>query len=428
MSTNRAVLVGFILFFSTLSLNAQERLFLLNPDTASAFFQANRGVIGLHGNVYQQSDGVTNSFVNKFLNSGFIDEALKDGQRVSGSENLFGAGFQFGISALIAPDSLFGSDRFGLRVGLSHHDDLSLRFDEDVFNAVFYGNKQFAGQSVSLSNSGFRYQRFQQLQIGFFEKSTMSYVSVGLISGNQFIDLGFDEASLYTSPSGSFVELAADGRFFLSDTAKTAGLAMNGIGAALSFEVNIPFRFNRRPNRPSYLRIGGQNVGFTRWSDQTVQYEIDSTYNYQGFLVDDLAAFGDLNNELDNVVDSLLPSSTVDAHYMTTPGWLYLSWLSPLSDEFYYELEVRAKIYAYHLPVFAGSLLYQPNKKWLVGFRATYGGYGGYDGIGAFRAGLFASAFVGRRFMFNVSSDNLTGWVVGQSTGRHAQFSFNYLF
>lgn len=408
-------------------IQAQE-IFLTNPDSLNHFFDSNSVIISVSGGVYQQSNSITNSFVNKFINGGFIDDELKSDQKLSTDDNLFGGGFQFGINAMIVPDSLFGTDRYGWKIGLSHHDDLSGRFTRDIFNATFYGNKMFAGESISLSNSGFRYQRFQQLNIGFFEKSTLSFVSLGVLNGNQFIDVGVDNGGLFTAPNGEYVELEADGQVLISDTGNAAGLTMNGIGAALSFEINIPFYFEKRPERPSYLRFGGENVGFTRWDKQTVKYSVDSTYNYQGFVIDDLAEFDNVTEQVDNVVDSLLPESSTSPYVMTTPGWLYLSWFSPLGKSLFYEVELRTKTYAYHLPELRATVFYKPTSNWLVGVNASYGGYGLYEGPSAFRAGIFLNTFIGEHFMISAQSHHFLGWFMPEARGRSARVGLNYFF
>lgn len=425
MIKNLSLLLVFIL--SGCSVFSQH-LFLTNPDSLAGFFESNKVVISVDGGVHQQGNAITNSFINKFINGGFIDNDLKDKQELTTEENLLSGGFNFGINAMLAPDSLFGSNRFGWVIGLSHVDDLSARFTNDVFNTVFYGNKSYAGKTADLSNTGVRYQRFQQLNIGFFEKSTLSYVSLGVVRGNLFADLTLADAGLFTEETGEYVELSADGRFHISDTANTSGLVMNGIGGVVNFELNFPVHFNNRPEKPSYLRFGGHNVGFTRWNKETVNYELDSTYHYEGFLIDDLAEFGNLDQSAENVVDSLVPDASYESYIMTTPGWFYLSWFSPLGKSLFYELEVRTKIYAFHLPELKARLIYKPGERWLAGVNATYGGYGGYESSSAFRGGIFLSAFIGNHFMVHAESDHITGWFMENAKGRSAYLKLSYFF
>jgi len=407
---------------------AGQHLFLTQPDTLLPFFKQRNVIVQTTGQVYQHSNAITNSFVNKFINGGFIDDELKGAQKIQPENNLFGAGYSFGLNAMWAPDSLFGTSKYGLMVSLSHHDDLSTRLSGDLFNLIFRGNKSFAGQTANLDQAGLRYQRFQQFSIGFFEKKTLSYVQVGLINGNQFIDMNLNEASLFTEANGEHIDLTGNGALRLSDTANTNGIAMNGIGAAINFEVNIPIKFSNRPSMPSYIRFGGQQIGATRWNNNTLQYNIDSTYNYSGFLVDDLANLSNVGDQVEQFVDSITPASTPGTYLLTLPGWFYLSWFSPLSDAVFYEIQVRTNINTFHMPEGRLRVMYKPDNKLLIGVNANYGGYGMYNTTASFRAGVFVSAFVGKNIMINVETDHLMGWFDSGAYSRHAFVNLAYFF
>lgn len=405
-----------------------QRLFLANTDTLSTLFGERTAMVSVHGQVYQQGNALTNSFVNKFINGGFIDNDLKNEQSVSNNDNFLGAGFQFGMEAMFAPKTLFGSERYGWTISVSHHDDLSIQFGRDVFNTVFYGNKSYAGKTADFGNSGLRYQRFQQLNLGVFDKETLSRVSVGFVNGNQAALADLNEAEMYTAANGEYIELQADGSFALTDTAQTTGLVMNGIGAIVNFEWNIPIAIGGDQGKTAYLRVGAQNLGFIRWNNKTVNYAIDSAYHYEGFLIDDLTGLEDLNDEVDNVVDSLLPQSSAESRLEATPAWLYLSWFSPLGQQFHYELSLNYKINGYHLPEASAALFYQPNQRWMVGAKALYGGYGGYETASALRAGIFLSTFIGKNMMLNLESNNVAGWLMGSAYGRTGQMKLTYMF
>lgn len=405
-----------------------QELLLMQSDSSELSFYRRKGMLRIHGALHQQSNAVTNGFIDKFLTGGFIDNSLKDKQKLKSEDNTFSTGFHFGVDAFFAPDSLFGTDRYGWSISAGHMDDVSVRFTGDLFRGVFSGNKQFAGASANLKNTGIRFQQYQHLSLGFFEKQTMSFVNVGVVNGNHFINTGLNEASLFTEAAGDYVELAADGEVYFSDTSNTNFFAMNGLGAILNFEVNIPFYVNKKSGLPSYLRFGGRHLGVTRWNKNSLHYSVDSTYRYSGFLIDDLADFESVNNQVENIVDSLLPQSEHIAYTMTTPGWVYLSWFSPLGKSLFYELEVAAKVYSFHLPRATASLYFKPNKRWMVGANATYGGYGGYENETSFRAGVQLSTFISKHLMLNLKTTHLTGWLNKDGTGRDFSFSILLLY
>lgn len=426
MSTISRWCIGFLVF-CVQPLVAQH-LLLTQPDTLEALFNERNVMIQASGGVYQQSNAITNSFVNKFINGGFIDEDLKDAQAISADNNLFGAGYHAGFNVMWAPDTLFGKTNYGLTISLSHHDDLSTRLTGDLFNLIFRGNKSFAGQTANLDFTGLRYQRFQQFSIGFFEKNTLSFVQLGLVNGNQMIDLNMNESSLYTAPEGESITLDADGVLRLSDTTQTSGIAVNGIGASINFEVNIPIKFNNRPSKPSYIRFGGRQLGAIQWNKNTLQYNVDSTYNYSGFFIDDLAELQNVGDQVEQFADSITPTGSKESMLYTLPGWFYVGWFSPLGNAVYYEVIVRSKVNSFHLPEGRLRVMYQPEKQWLIGVNLNYGGYGGYNSSSSFRAGLFVSAFIGKHVMFSLETDHLMGWFDQGAYSRHAFFNLSYMF
>lgn len=423
----KPIITGFLLIVLTTPVFGQQ-LLLTDPDSLKSLFSQHSVMITAHGQVYQQSNAITNSLVNKFINGGHIDNALKNDQELSDGENLLGGGFQFGFEAMFAPEKLFGSQRYGWSIGLSHHDDLSAMFGRDIFNTVLYGNKSYAGKTADFGNSGMRYQRFQQLNLGLFDKETLSRVSVGVVNGNQAAFADLDEAGMYTAPNGEYIDLEANGSFAISDTAQPTGLVMNGLGAVVNFEWNIPFAIDREKEKTAFLRIGASNLGFIRWNNKTVNYALDSTYHYEGFLIDDLTGLDNLNDQVENVVDSLLPQSSHESRIEATPAWLYMRWFSPVGKQFHYELGLRYKVNGFHLPEASAALFYQPNQRWMVGAKAIYGGYGGYESASALRAGIFLSTFIGNNLMLNVQSDNISGWLIGDAKGRSGQASLTVMF
>lgn len=404
-----------------------QYLFLSDPDSLAGFFEKNKTIISLNGGVYQQSNAITNSFVNKFINGGFIDEDLKADQDLSDAGNRFNAGYQFGLEARFVPERLLGSDKYGWMASIYHTDDLSAQFNRDAFNLVFNGNSTYAGRYADLSDTGIRFQRFQQLQFGFFEKSTLSYVSVGILTGTRFLELLTSNSGMFTAEDGGEIALNADGVFNVSDTSQTAPALFNGTGAVINFEINIPVPLKNQSS-PAFLRFGGREIGATRWNQRTLSYNADSAYQYSGFIIDDLAALDNLNDQLNQVVDSLLPAGTTGAYLLTTPGWVYASWFSPLGSKFLYELMIRARINAFHLPEGTVRLMYKPGARMLFGINATYGGYGGFNNLKSLRAGIQASAFIGNHFMLSFESTHFTGWINRNALGRNASMSLTYFF
>lgn len=416
MLTIRAL---FILLAVVCGLNTAwgQQLLLTNPDSLERMFEKYRFITILDGAGHQQSNSINNRMVNAFLRNSFIDDDLKNEQNLQDENNLMGAGYHVGIMQFVSMKKLLGSTRYGLVLSASFHQDLSVRFNRDLFNLTFYGNSNYAGQFADVSNTGFRFVSTAQASMGFYEKRTMSYVTVGVIGGNQFIDLETAQSGIYTAEDGSYIGANLDGRLIVSDTSGAANL--KGVGGVINFEVNMPIRFASRPDKPSWLRVGGRNVGLMNWNEQTLHYRADSSYQYEGFLIDDLAGFNNIEDQLDNVVDSLLPGAERRNFLLTTPGWLYVSWFSPLGEKLYYDVTLRSRINAFHLPEATVGLTYKSGAKWMAGANLTYGGYGSLNGMDGLRAGITGSTMVGEHFMVQLESTHVSGWFNGQARGRN---------
>ena len=96
--------------------------------------------------------------------NGFITNEMKDA--VSSklkSKNQFGAGFRYEFSYRHRPDSMFGLENSYYQVGFRDIYHLDSRFNKDVFELYFRGNKNFAGKSADLGNFEFKQLFYQQL-------------------------------------------------------------------------------------------------------------------------------------------------------------------------------------------------------------------------------------------------------------------------
>jgi hypothetical protein len=412
-----------ILLASGTGLQAQY-LFLLKSDSTGKWFKTKNYGVEIYGHGFQESNTITTGFVNDFIGGGYLDEEKKNNIRnnLNAENNRIGVGLNYGINFIIAPDSLFGSDKIGVRVGVSDYQDYSAKFGQDYFNLAFYGNKPFEGTTANLSNSGLFMHRYQKISFGVFDKSSLSGLSVSMVNGEQFFEFRTDNAGLYTESGGEFIEFTADGYTWQSDTANVGFMKSNGLGAVIDFNLNFPVFCKKNPDRPSFIRFQANDIGFIQWNNGSMNYQFDSTIVYDGFYVDNLFDPGNLSFDSAGLIDSLVPNNNKEPHYLPTPARFSLSWFSHIGKSFHYELQVRARLNAFYLPQGTARLFYRAHENLLFGVNASYGGFGGFQG------GIHASATLGHSFLVQLETQCLSGLFSSKSNNRNLFVNLMYLF
>lgn len=229
------------------------------------------------GSVYN-SNAVTSSFIKKLVFGGYIDNGLKDqvSKRLK-DVNRFGFDFSAGISGRAS----LGSVSFV--AGLYYKEHLDTKFSKDLFELVFRGNSQFAGQTINIAPLKYRYFDSQSLYVGL-EKDLNEKLRVGgglsFIRGGRFNEAILNRGDLYTEPSGAYIDINADPNISYSDRSKGT-FSSDGLGASL----NLYGRY--QVSEKSTLLLEARDIGFIRWKNLN-NYRGDSTYRYDGFFVDDI--------------------------------------------------------------------------------------------------------------------------------------------
>jgi len=412
-----------ILLFVGAQAQAQY-MFLLKTDSTGSWFKNKHYGLEVFGNGFQESNAITTGLANKFISGGHIDTQQKDeiSNALRAENNRLGVGLNYGINFMIAPDTLFGSHRIGVKVGFSDYQDFSAKFGRDYFDLAFYGNKPFEGTTADLSNSGLFMHRYQKISFGVFDKSSLSGLSVSLVNGEQFFEFRTENAGLFTQTGGDYLELDADGYIWQSDTGNIGFMKSNGLGAVIDFNLNFPVFCKKNPDRPSFIRFQANDIGFIQWNNGSVNYRFDSTLVYEGFYVDNLFNPGNLSFDSEGLIDSLAPNNSKGAHYAPTPARFALSWFSHIGKSFHYELQVKARINAFYLPQGTVRLFYRAHEHILLGVNTSYGGFGG------FQAGIHTSATIGKSFLVQLETQCFGGFISSKSPNRNLFVNLMYLF
>jgi hypothetical protein len=127
------------------------------------------------------STALTNEFLKTIYAGKFISPGIKDNvkHRLS-AMNLFGQEYNASVYGIIHFDSLLHSSNNNLYVGLSSKSFLNIYFPKDAFKIIFYGNKDFLGDTAyfnQLRTTSYQYQTFD---IGWIHQK--NYVNLSLTS------------------------------------------------------------------------------------------------------------------------------------------------------------------------------------------------------------------------------------------------------
>lgn len=364
------------------------------------------------------SNGIPNSFINKFIWGGKIQNSDKlDALKRQKAESNFGINLNYDVSAFVK-----GNSRFDFLFGFKSQQNTNATFTKDFFSLVFFGNKPFLGETANLAGTSINALRFQEIKVGAILHKVDSVAKIGFsisfIKGEQ---LGFFKAnknsSLYTSPDGSELVFNSQFNIALSDTANKNIFAFNGMGASADIFFETPYK--SKIGRKSVLTVNANNIGFIHWQNNSVQLSSDSVLKFNGYQVNNILDLQDSTIRKINE-DSLFRSLT-NARYesfnINIPTNLVLInriyFENPhyaLNTGFRHIFNANYKPYVFAEPEYnLGKFIY-----------TLHLGYGGYT---RFNAG-FAVTYNSKQFFFKLGSNSLQGFIEPRYTyGQGVYFS-----
>ncbi|TAH41600.1 MAG: hypothetical protein EYC69_08165 [Bacteroidetes bacterium] len=240
------------------------------------------------------SGTVTNQFANEYFRSGFITNEMKD----EVSKNLFhrntlGAEFNASITIAQKLDTLFGSFSGISFIRISNKAHIHAKFENDLFEMYFRGNKNYAGKKAELGPFKLKSYTYQQLTYGIERSSERKNkhiiwsTAVSLNIGQKYSGYDSQSSSLYTAPDGSFLDVNLDLRLRSSDSSQSKPGSFNGYGFSIDGMVII------RDEKQNAWSISASNLGYIQWTKESAEVPIDSSFRFEGIDVTDIFDFSD---------------------------------------------------------------------------------------------------------------------------------------
>jgi hypothetical protein len=229
-----------------------------------------------------------------------------------------------------------------------------------------------------------------------------------VVSGQDLSAAAIDEADLFTATDGRYLRLELDGDHWRSAADDVGDWRSRGIGAALSFRLNVPVRMGGQSMR---LTIGGEDLGEVAWNDRSLRVVRDTTIVYDGIQVDDVLDLDGILIDGDGLQDTLGLGYESGGFLRPLPAKVFagLSFDAAFGMRYGVELDYR-RLPGYRPHVVASARHVYRNSAFRA--EASFGGFGGW------RVGLGAEHWFGRSFMLDLRMPNIIGMVSESARGR----------
>lgn len=266
----------------------------------------------------------------------------------------------------------------GFEFGLVHQQAFGARFGEDVGRLALDGNAQFEGQTAELDPLDYAlFSWYEAYYEHLFRKDRwQASVGLGFVLGTGYESFSMERGSLYTAPSGEYVDVDAQYTFRRSGESGFLG----GMGASLRAS------FEHRSAQGWVTRFWVRDLGYVQWNSLSTTVEADSSFRFEG---EEFPNIFDLRDSLLTGTDDRL----TNAYFTSEEGGFGSALPFEVSAAVERQLNVRSGLDRYGLDV---RYRYLPGalpkasayarwmwNRWLLLPELTYGGFTGLGfGVG----------------------------------------------
>lgn len=367
--------------------------------------------ISINGEYELGSNGIYNSLLNKFIYGGYINKKIKDASNDHMKNlNVMGANINYDMSVFFGRNS-----KYSYLIGIKDQIIFNSSFTKDFYQLMFYGNKPYLNETKNLAGSSINSLRFQELKLGFIwhkiDTTAKVGVSVSILKGQQLFYIKAKEgSSLYTNSDGTELVFNSDFDMALSDTNNRKNpFAYTGIGASADIFFETPYK--SKIGKGSVLTVNANNIGFLHWFDNSVQYNSDSTFRFDGYKVDNLLDLKDTTLAAINR-DSIIKNTTnarKESFNVNIPTNLLIINKIRFTNKFVLGTGFRYLFNSNFKPYFFADAEYQLTSKITGVLHVAYGGYSKLN------VGL-AFSYNSPAWFFKIGSNSLQGYISPSNT------------
>ena len=393
-----------ILYWSVLILSFQgfgQALFPRIMDTN----RTERTLI-VDGSAEVSSTALDNQIINRFLMGGEITSGAIDEN--SARQKLFNRGGVILSGSIVYSDlkvNLFKNEKLGFGVQLGYDQIASATYTDHLFDLAFKGNKEYANSTMDITSSSIRNIAFQKVGFGVYHKPTRSSLYFNVVNVSSYMKGTIDRGTIRQSENLDTLTIDAKGSFS-QPYKKTFS---KGMGFSFDFNYNIPIRFFK--NDRAFLQAQVRNLGVAYIEGGVKTYRMDSTYDYNGFTVQQLFD-GAISSET-GLMDTLGIQSRSSSKWIALPFYLQLSKEVNEDYEGKFQSVFGLRVYpiASYRPLIYAGADYRPIQGIHIGLIAAYGGFSTFRGT-------FYLHYNTKRFGVGVGMDNIVGTVYKRGLGQ----------
>jgi hypothetical protein len=302
---------------------------------------------------------------------------------------------------------------WGVKAGIYGH--ANLFFSKDAFGLAFLGNENYLGNTANFSELSFHTSVFQKIGFGIFNKSNKSSLFLNVVNLQQYAKSYVRKGYLTQNEDASEIELKLQGELaFTSNN----GLS-NGIGFALDFDKRIPVQLMNE--QKAIIQIQVQNLGLAFVNKGLTRYEMDSTYEYNGFQINQLIQANSLFGSDFSLMDSLKIQQRVTKSWVILPAFIQVAKLIDAASTKKVQTYYGIKLYPTFAAIPAGffGVYWKLNPHYSIASSVSYGAFG------KFRNGWYFT-YTGKKVTSVLGSDDFLGFVSKKAFGQSLFLRFSW--
>ncbi|MDB5149083.1 MAG: hypothetical protein JWQ57_3103 [Mucilaginibacter sp.] len=360
--------------------------------------------INIDFDFYANSNSIPASFAYNLLFNRSITDALKD-RADKQIKNILK--FEESINTGATYRHHFDKWDGDLIIGYHFRQLINLTAPKQAFEAAFYGNGRFEGDTANLSNITFQYNNYNQYSIGIRKKVDYGKYQMELGVSGSFLQVinnqdihTRDNTWLYTAPDGEYLALKYDITYNAALSGAPSFTGLPGVGASGDFHIGFM-------NKDKWkITFDLSDLGVMAFRKTPVNYSGANYVEFHGITIPDLTTFSSQTFDtlnLDSAVRANLPVKSNNSYTVFMPFNAQIIFSKPLLHD---KLVLSAGLQYRHLPGYKAYGFAKLNyfiKPDMI-FSTTLGG-GGYS---TFNLGVeFAKSW--KYFDFAIGSSNLIG-------------------
>ena len=237
-----------------------------------------------------ESNNLEHDFFNTMLFGGNINQEMKNNWINSGNQtNKMHANISHGISYR------FSNKKTSFSIKISDVNYMNAIFDDDLLKLVFQGNYYYQNQTLDISNSIFRGERFQGINFSsFHEIKPHITIETGIsyLNGNQHVSYLVNEGTFYTASNGTSLDINLELNSLRTNISDLSIINTNGNGAAINFGTYL----NNSNNETFFFNV--RDLGFINWHNQSIVGSSDTNINITGL---EIHSFNNIINYTDSI-------------------------------------------------------------------------------------------------------------------------------